>query len=194
MRRTAGSRQASRKARQPRRSSSTGSLPSPATAATCSTSPASSSSTTARNSPSLVPKWWYSAPRLTPAAAATCSRPVPANPRTANCSRAASSRARLVADVRSACVRRGGTGREVYGARPRPFGRVLGRTAAKDTPKRRTNAGSPGGEGPRRQPGEAELVGRREDLAPEALGCRPAAEPVQQAGVVQSGEGGPGRG
>src|SRR5262249_3906506 len=66
----------------------------------------STTSYAARNSSSLEVKWWYSAPRVTPARSAMSSRPAPANPRSANSSQAASSSAAWVASRRSAWLRR----------------------------------------------------------------------------------------
>ena len=65
-----------------------------AASATVAITSASSSSKTARNSASLSAKWWYSAPRVTPARSTMASRPVAAYPSRANSSRAACTRAR----------------------------------------------------------------------------------------------------
>ena len=43
----------------------------------------SAASSTASNSASLLLKWWYSEPRLTPAASSTASTEVASNPRSA---------------------------------------------------------------------------------------------------------------
>lgn len=72
----------------------------------CSMRDANCSSRSARNKPSLDPKWSYSAPLVQPARSLTRSVDVAWYPRWANVCRAAVSSAARVSARRSACVRR----------------------------------------------------------------------------------------